>query len=46
MRELQDLLCFLVALDTLTDRYAKHEIDREEYLSTFDKLIAEYEAIK
>lgn len=46
VRTLGDLLKLLVALNTLTDRYAEHEIDRDEYLSKFDNIVKSYEAIE
>lgn len=45
MRTLEDMLGFTVALNTLARRYAEHEIDKDEYLSKFDKIVKAYEAI-
>ncbi len=45
MKDIEDLLGFTVALNTLARRYAEHEIDREEYESKFKKIVEAYEAI-
>lgn len=45
MKTFIDLIEFMTALNDLADRYAKHKINRDDYLSKFDETCKAYEAI-